>query len=960
MARLPDSTVLGAAPSAASGRQISSIDGSAYGQGLQALAQGMRSLAAGQAAQAEGYSRMGRGIAAGFEQIGQAIGGDDDLKDAQRRSDFLVEKIKLDGERDRETDPTKLEGYGQRYQELAQRYASQYADPRRKQKFLISAADDVAKATERTTNLALGYQRDAMKGQALERLENLRKAGLAATDPEERRKITDQGALEFQTLREKGVLTPAEEVNARQKWVKGFVTDSLKLMPPEQRIAALEGSRGSLKVRESGGDPTKENEFGFAGLYQFGAPRLQTLGVYQPGPNEDLKGWNQTGKTAPGKWSGQFNIPGFPNVKTKADFLANPAAQEAVYELDDQRKSQEIRSNGLDKYIGQTVGGVKITEEGIKNMIHLGGLGGTQAFFTSGGVIDRADKNGTKLSDYARMGLAGKGSGVASVLDPLEQKDIKDGAAYELMQKSRIADQEQRQAAAQQQAERAQRVNSVEVGILDGTAGREDFIRLRQNGDVTEASDIKRFEGLLAAQDKKRQDELTWQQVWGGQRVLNPYSKEDRGIAEAGVDTLVNGSGGKISKPEAALRVYERTGVLPESGVVAMRGTLAKNDVDSVKAVGTIAANMMFAPTARFPGGNQRVFDGVQNGKELEDVGTAFNYLVNKVGLPVDDAAKRIVEMNSPEYKKTFKVDDKEADTFEKNLAKNAISEMENGKFSGSGWFFDNRFTNNAMRNDIATTFATEASYFYKKHGDPELAKAQAMEQMKKIYGVSNGTLMKFPPENVYPPIKGSTDYIYRQAAEDIFKATGNKVDPKNITLQEIPVLTAEGFRAKSQSTRYQIMYRTKNEQGYMIDHVLPTGTRWSPDVAGEAAKATQEANTKAQSAWETERAQRAPSPVVTPDQIGSRSMAPGRPERSQEERQRLADEATAFRRQRMEDVKQAAPSNAERQRKRDEALAGNKDESLLGNWLRSTPANPLKGFVPDRSNRNRLPGGNN
>jgi hypothetical protein len=25
------------------------------------------------------------------------------------------------------------------------------------------------------------------------------------------------------------------------------------------------------------------NEFGFAGLYQFGAPRLETLGVYKPG-----------------------------------------------------------------------------------------------------------------------------------------------------------------------------------------------------------------------------------------------------------------------------------------------------------------------------------------------------------------------------------------------------------------------------------------------------------------------------------------------------------------------------------------------------------------------------------------------------------------------------------------------------------------------------------------------------
>lgn len=956
MARLPSAEALGAAPSAASGRQISSIDGSAIGQGMQVAASGMRQLAAGQAAQGQGFEAMGRGIAKGFQQIGEVFGGDDDLADAQRRSDFLVEKIKLDGERDRETDPAKLESYAPRYQALAQKYASQYADPKRKQKFLISAADDVAKATERTSNLALGYQRDAMKGTALQRLEDLRKAGLAATDPEERRKITDQGALEFQTLREKGVLSPAEEVSARQKWVKGFVTDSLKLMPPEERLRALEGSRGSLKVRESGGDPTKENEIGFAGLYQFGAPRLQTLGVYQPGGSEDLKNWNTTSRNTPGKWSGTFNIPGFPNVRTKADFLANPAAQEAVYELDDRKKSDEIRANGLDKYVGQTIGGVKMTEEGIKNMIHLGGAGGAAAFLTSGGVIDRADKNGTKLSDYARMGLSGKGTGVAAVLDPLEQKDLREGAAYELMQKSRVAQQEQAQQAREVEAGRVQRVNALEVGILDGTMGREDYLRARQVGDVTDADQMRKIEGLLAASDKKRADEQRWRDVWEGRSILNPVAKDDRDIAEAGVQAIVKGSNGQISAPEAAMRVYERTGVLAESGVVAMRGALIKNDVESVKAVGTIAANMMFSPNAKFPNGNQRIFDGVQNGKELEETGTAFNYLVNKLGLSADDAAKRLVEMRSPEYKKTFAVDDKQADDFEKELKKNAAADMENGKFQGSGWFFDNRFANNAMRNDIATTYATEAAYYYKKHGDAELAKAQAMEQMKKIYGVSNGTLMKYPPENVYPPIKGSTDYVYRQAAEDVKKLTGAAVDPKDIMLQEVPVVTAEAFRAKA-PTPYQIMYYS-TVNGHRVLNVLPSGTRWRADVESEAAKATKEANDTATTEWQREQAARNPSPVVTADEVAPRSMAPGRPVRSQAERQAIADETTAFRRQRMEDVKKAAPTNAQRQKARDEALAGNTDESAIGAWWRSTPSNPLKGFVPDRSRRNTLPGG--
>lgn len=965
MAKLPDATVLGAAPPAASGRQISTIDGSAIGQGMETMASGMRALAQGQAAQAQGYANMGRGIAKGFDQLAETFGQDNDLADAHRRSDFLVEKIKLDGERDRETDPAKLEGYAPRYQELAQKYASQYADPRRKQKFLISAADDVAKATERTSNLALGYQRDAMKGQALERLENLRRAGLAATDPEERRKITDQGAIEFQTLREKGVLSPAEEVSARQKWVKGFVTDSLKMMPPEERLRVLEGSRGSLKVRESGGDPTKENEIGFAGLYQFGAPRLQTLGVYQAGSGEDLKNWNTTGKTAPGKWSGQFNIPGFPNVKTKADFLANPAAQERVFELDDQKKSAEMRANGLDKYVGQTVGGVKMTEEGIKNMIHLGGAGGAAAFLQSGGVIDRADKNGTKLSDYARMGLSGKGTGVASVLDPLEQKDLRDGASYELMQKSRIADKERAQQAAEVEAGRVQRVNALEVGILDGTMGREDYLRHRQDGTITDADQMRKIEGMLAASDKRRQDEQTWREVWSGQRSVNPLAKDDRDIVEAGVQSIVRGSNGQVSAPEAALRVYERTGVLAESGVVAMRHALIKNDPESIRAAGTIAANMMFAPTAKFPNGNQRVFDGVENGKELGELGSAFNYLVNKVGLSADDAGKRIAEMNSKDYKKTFKVDDKEAEAFEKDLAKNAASEMAKGKFAGAGWFFDNRFTNNRMRDDIATTFATEAAYYYKKHGNADLAKSQAMDQMKVLYGVSNGTLMKFPPEHVYPPINGKTDYIYRQAAEDILKSTGTKVDPKDITFQEIPVLTAEGFRAKSPQTRYQIMYRTKDKNGYPILHTLPAGTRWSPDVEGESAKAAKLANDAAVAKRNAMiENMTPPAPDVNP-----RSWKPGRPMKTPEEiaaETAAAQEATARSKADLRDVgtrSQAGGTGTadERNARIREGIAkrqeGEQRPSLPGvsDWLANTPRNPFK---PDKSRRNTLPGG--
>jgi hypothetical protein len=159
---------------------------------------------------------------------------------------------------------------------------------------------------------------------------------------------------------------------------------------------------GKLIGRESTGRPGIKNEFGYAGLYQFGAPRLETLGVYTPGENEDLKNWSKTGKDAPGKWSGTFNIPGMPDIKTVDQFLASPDAQRKVFQIHKQKMDQEIEANGFDKYIGKEVGGVQITRDGLRAMLHLGGVGGAEAALKGSG--DRADANGTRVLEYAKLG----------------------------------------------------------------------------------------------------------------------------------------------------------------------------------------------------------------------------------------------------------------------------------------------------------------------------------------------------------------------------------------------------------------------------------------------------------------------------------------------------------------------------------------------------------------------------
>jgi hypothetical protein len=168
--------------------------------------------------------------------------------------------------------------------------------------------------------------------------------------------------------------------------------------------AANQGFEARLITRESGGRPGVVNEFGYVGLYQFGAPRLAELGLYESG--ENMAGWSRR-RGAQGKWNGTFNIPGFPDVRTLQDFRNSPEAQRAAFAVHIQSFDEAIAERGLEEYIGQTIGGVQITREGIYAMMHLGGEAGAARTLRTGGGSNARDANGTSLLAYAAMGAGG-------------------------------------------------------------------------------------------------------------------------------------------------------------------------------------------------------------------------------------------------------------------------------------------------------------------------------------------------------------------------------------------------------------------------------------------------------------------------------------------------------------------------------------------------------------------------
>lgn len=153
------------------------------------------------------------------------------------------------------------------------------------------------------------------------------------------------------------------------------------ILGPKGDPATVSGVREALRSGESGGnteavDFNKEDGKDHVGLYQFGQARL-----------DDYNNANNTSHTV-------------------ADLKAmSEEEQEAIADWHFADIETFIDDNGLDKFVGQTVGGVNITRSGLIAMAHLGGNGGMKKFLETDGEYNPDDSSstvkGNSLAQYA-------------------------------------------------------------------------------------------------------------------------------------------------------------------------------------------------------------------------------------------------------------------------------------------------------------------------------------------------------------------------------------------------------------------------------------------------------------------------------------------------------------------------------------------------------------------------------
>ena len=115
--------------------------------------------------------------------------------------------------------------------------------------------------------------------------------------------------------------------------------------------------------QESGNRYFVVNRYGYMGKYQFGKSTLKTLKI----------------------------------KVTKEAFLNSPDLQEyAMQQLLKYNKNKLQKY--IDKFDGQTINGILITESGLLAAAHLGGAGSVRKWFRNGKV--KEDGNGVKITTY--------------------------------------------------------------------------------------------------------------------------------------------------------------------------------------------------------------------------------------------------------------------------------------------------------------------------------------------------------------------------------------------------------------------------------------------------------------------------------------------------------------------------------------------------------------------------------
>lgn len=375
------------------------------------------------------------------------------------------------------------------------------------------------------------------------------------------------------------------------------------------------------------------------------------------------------------------------------------------------------------------------------------------------------------------------------------------------------------------QAQQDEEINALELKLIDGTAGREDIDAARSTGVLSDASDVSRLLGIVESREKETSDITTFDGLWNDPATAwNPY--------DAGQRDAVDAAWARSPNPQTLQAIVQRTGIVPKQALSTLRGQLLSTNPSVVQGAATLSSNIMAS--------RPNAFTALDGGRDVEEAGVRFNHLVNELGYTAQEAATRIAQENDPQNRARVRVGEPEINTFRRELTQTPVSRIARQIVTPGALYPFNRPRFLSREQEVAITqdYADLALDHFRRYGDEGQAKAWADDRIERLYGASNGTIIKYPPERVYPAVGNSHAYIYEQAASAIQAVDGRTVRPGDVWLTPLPTVTAEAWR-RGQPAPYLINYVYENEQGQRVYDTVPGG--FSPDPRPVAARVTEE-----------------------------------------------------------------------------------------------------------------------
>lgn len=433
----------------------------------------------------------------------------------------------------------------------------------------------------------------------------------------------------------------------------------------------------------------------------------------------------------------------------------------------------------------------------------------------------------------ARSARANVPADAAKPSDGPSVYDLPEFQALRFEDQQKLIDQLERDNAERLRAEKARLAEEKAALVAAKGAEKERLDLAIELGDIRDKRSILQNQAiddgdkavLLRRLDEKNKEfagtELLLSKIERGES-LNPFDPDTKKAADKLHETVAKKLSATMPADEAAKRLvaYEndfvmKTGVVPVDVIRGIRGGLSSGNVDQVTAALDRADRLMSI--------RDNPFDGHDGGDGVEKAVLAYRRQI-QLGDSKEKAVSDFLQRQTPEFKRAEAVRRKEVTALLKNRT---IAEVTN---EYDGWFsFEPGAGPTANESAILGDYKDLFSEAYAENGNEDAARAVALGQMKKLYGVSevtgNKTVMRNPPEAKFPPIGGSHEYIARQLVETVKGAAGVDVDKKRIALVPVPL-------PGGQAPGYRVMYQ--DEDAIWHEVRSPPGQVWRPDVKRE------------------------------------------------------------------------------------------------------------------------------